>query len=109
VRFIVDAQLPPALARYLQTLGHSADHVLDLGLERGADRDIWEAAAKHSAIIVTKDEDFRAMRMIAEQGPTILWIRIGNTTTPYLLDALARAWPLVLDALERGEPIIEVT
>jgi len=47
--------------------------------------------------------------MIAEQGPTILWIRIGNTTTPYLLDALARAWPLVLDALERGEPIIEVT
>ena len=49
------------------------------------------------------------MRMIAEEGPTILWIRIGNTTTPYLLDALARAWSLILDALERGEPIVEVT
>ena len=109
MRFIVDAQLPPALARYLQALGYDADHVLDLGLERAADRDIWEAATIHSAIIVTKDEDFRAMRMIAEEGPTILWIRIGNTTTPYLLDALARAWSLILDALERGEPIVEVT
>lgn len=109
MRFLVDAQLPPALARHLQLLGHIADHVFDLGLERAADRDIWDLAAAHSAIIVTKDEDFRAMRAMQEQGPAILWIRIGNTTTPALLDTLKATWPLILKALERGEPIIEVT
>jgi predicted nuclease of predicted toxin-antitoxin system len=84
VRFIVDAQLPPALARHLQLLGHEAEHVIDLGLERASDRDIWEVAAAQSAIIVTKDEDFPPMRAIQEEGPTILWIRIGNTTRPTL-------------------------
>lgn len=109
MRFIVDAQLPPALAHHFQRLGYTADHVIDLGLERAADRDIWEAAVAGSAIIVTKDEDFQAMRAIREQGPAILWIRTGNTTTPALLDTMTAAWPLILEALERGEPIIEVT
>jgi predicted nuclease of predicted toxin-antitoxin system len=109
VRFIVDAQLPPALARHLQLLGHEAEHVIDLGLERASDRDIWEVAAAQSAIIVTKDEDFGAMRAIQQEGPAILWIRTGNTTTPTLLETLMAAWPLIFEALERGEPIIEVT
>ena len=109
MRFIVDAQLPPALARHLQLLGHEAEHVIDLGLERASDRDIWEVAAAQSAIIVTKDEDFPAMRAIQEEGPTILLIRIGNTTRPTLLEAWTAAWPHIFEALKRGEPIIEVT
>jgi hypothetical protein len=32
LRFLVDAQLPPALARRFETLGHSAEHVSDCGL-----------------------------------------------------------------------------
>jgi predicted nuclease of predicted toxin-antitoxin system len=32
VRFLIDAQLPPALARYLAALGHDAKHVSDVGL-----------------------------------------------------------------------------
>ena len=32
MRFLVDAQLPPALARFLASLGEEAIHVLDAGL-----------------------------------------------------------------------------
>ena len=32
MRFIIDAQLPPALARFLASLGEEAIHVLDAGL-----------------------------------------------------------------------------
>jgi hypothetical protein len=49
------------------------------------------------------------MRAIQEEGPTILWIRIGNTTRPTLLEAWTAAWPHIFEALKRGEPIIEVT
>jgi predicted nuclease of predicted toxin-antitoxin system len=109
VRFLVDAQLPPALARHLRALGHEADHVIDLRLEAALDQDIWDFATAHAAIIVPKDEDFIALRAIREHGPTVVWIRIGNTTTPALLDALSAAWPTIVAALESGEAVIEVT
>jgi hypothetical protein len=58
VRFLIDAQLPPALARRLVALGHLADHVADIGMEAAADRAIWRKAAELDAVIITKDEDF---------------------------------------------------
>ncbi|EQD33994.1 hypothetical protein B2A_12866, partial [mine drainage metagenome] len=44
MRFLVDAQLPPALARLLEDRGHQAEHVLDCGLERASDAAIWARA-----------------------------------------------------------------
>jgi predicted nuclease of predicted toxin-antitoxin system len=37
VRFLVDAQLPPALARKLAGRDHVAEHVADVGLLAAAD------------------------------------------------------------------------
>jgi predicted nuclease of predicted toxin-antitoxin system len=34
MRFLVDAQLPPALAQWLASHGHDAMHVTDLGCNR---------------------------------------------------------------------------
>jgi predicted nuclease of predicted toxin-antitoxin system len=42
VRFLVDAQLPPALARVLSEKGHEAEHVADLGLVSATDSKIWQ-------------------------------------------------------------------
>jgi predicted nuclease of predicted toxin-antitoxin system len=41
MRFIVDAQLPPALARWLAAKGHEAEHVADLQMEAASDAAIW--------------------------------------------------------------------
>ena len=109
MRFLVDAQLPPALVDLLKLMGHEADHVFDLGLVSASDQAVWDFAVEHGAIIFTKDEDFRAMRLKLEVGPAVIWLRIGNTTTPALLNTLSGAWSAIISALERGEPIIEVT
>lgn len=58
MRFVVDAQLPPALARWLEAKGHAADHVMDLRLMDADDAEVWEHALSASAAIVTKDADF---------------------------------------------------
>ena len=58
MRFVVDAQLPPALARRLETLGHTAEHVADRGMAAASDNTIHDYAASVGAVIVTKDEDF---------------------------------------------------
>ena len=78
MRFLVDAQLPLALARQIETLGHSADHVFDCGLATASDEAIRAYAAKIGAVIVTKDEDF-VIRRVLQQGPAVVWVRIGNT------------------------------
>jgi predicted nuclease of predicted toxin-antitoxin system len=40
-RFLVDAQLPPELARRLSRLGYQADHVNRIGLGAAGDVAIW--------------------------------------------------------------------
>jgi len=60
MRFVVDSQLPPALARRLQALGHTAEHV---AWRSASDSAIRDYAASVGAVIVTKDEDFAIRRV----------------------------------------------
>ncbi len=45
---------------------------------------------------------------LAEEAPRVVWIRLPNTRKRGLLDWFARALPSILEALERGESLIEV-
>ena len=56
LRFLVDAQLPPAPARWLEQQGHEAVHVHDTGLATATDRQIWAYAAERKTVIVSKDD-----------------------------------------------------
>jgi predicted nuclease of predicted toxin-antitoxin system len=108
MRFLVDAQLSPALARYLNQQGHHAEHVIDIGMQAASDRAVWNVAGKNSAVLITKDEDFVVLRAIEAVGPAVVWIRIGNATTQLLMRRFGVAWPQIIQALERGETIVEV-
>ena len=68
MRFLVDAQLPPALARRLEAWGHVAEHVADVGMAAAPDHRVREYAAGIGAVIVTKDEDFAVWRLLHD-GP----------------------------------------
>ena len=110
MRFLVDAQLPPGLARFLAERGHLAEHVADVGLLDAPDRTIWALASSTGASLVTKDGDFVALRALArEQGPPVVWVRIGNTTNRTLLTAFTAALPDIVAALERGETVVEIS
>jgi predicted nuclease of predicted toxin-antitoxin system len=108
VRFLVDAQLPPALARWLTAEGHEAEHVADCGLESAPDTAIWRYALKARAVLITNDEDFVILRTLERDGPAIVWLRTGNTTKRVLLARMAATLPAIVQALEHGERLIEV-
>lgn len=109
MRFLVDAQLPPALARWLADEGHQAEHVMDCGLLEAEDRAIWDHAAANGAAILTKDEDFALRRTLEAAGPVVVWLRLGNTRKADLLRWLGPLLPEMLSALERGETLLEVS
>ena len=108
MRFLVDAQLPPALARWLAERGHTAEHLFDLGMAGADGRDVWAYALRLGAVIVTKDEDFAERRTRAGTGPSIVWIRVGNTSRRDLLTWFRFRLPAILDALNRGETLVEI-
>jgi len=108
VRFLVDAQLPPALARWLADQGQLAEHVVDLGLGTASDSQIWAHALAIGAVIVTKDDDFARRRAVASTGPQIVWLRVGNSRTHVLLKWFGSVFPQILLLLEQGEVLIEV-
>jgi predicted nuclease of predicted toxin-antitoxin system len=107
VRFLVDAQLPPALARRLEALGHVAEHVAARGLVTASDDVIRNYAASVGAVIVTKDEDF-AVRRLLTGGPAVVWLRVGNTRRAVLLARVEADLPAIVAALERGETLVEI-
>lgn len=107
-RFLVDAQLPPALARGLMASGHVAHHVADLGLAQATDREIWDHALGVGATVITKDEDFALRKMLEQSGPAVIWIRLPNTRKADLLRWFGDMLPDIEEALRRGETLIEV-
>jgi predicted nuclease of predicted toxin-antitoxin system len=53
VRFLVDNQLPPALARFVQfDLGTEAAHVADMDLEEASDAELWDYASRTDSILI---------------------------------------------------------
>ena len=107
MRFLVDAQLPPALARYLVELGLTAQHVHELGLSDASDATIWDLARQENLIIVTKDEDF-SLRHLRDPTGHVVWIRLGNCTNRALIAWLSPLWPQVVVRLAAGDRLVEV-
>ncbi|WP_426239792.1 DUF5615 family PIN-like protein [Pararhizobium sp. DWP1-1-3] len=108
MRFLVDAQLPPALARWVTLNGHDAAHVADIGMQAATDRQIWDYALAEDRVIITKDEDFAQRKVLAHHSPAIVWMRWRNTRRQELLTRFETVLPAVLAALARGETLVEV-
>jgi len=110
LKFLVDAQLPPALARALSALGHEAVHVEDLGLANAPDLRIWKEAGERGSVIITKDEDFigGSRTRFGSPVPTVIWIRFGNISRRAMLDNFLPMLPRILDLVAAGEKVIEV-
>ena len=108
MRFIVDAQLPPALARWLTAQGYEAEHVFDVGLAEAPDAVIWRRATENVAVVVSKDDDFALRAQMGTSGLAVVWVRYGNVRRVELLRRFTAAWPGIVDALSRGETLVEL-
>ena len=108
MHFVIDAQLPPALARWISSQGYVAEHVLDLAMARTSDRGIWDYALACGAVIVTKDQDFASRRASEAIGPLVVWLRCGKTRRQELLAWFERSFSAIVAGLERGETLVEV-
>jgi predicted nuclease of predicted toxin-antitoxin system len=106
MHFLIDAQLPPGLARWLEARGHGAVHVFEIGLGAASDAEIAARAAGNDEILVSKDEDFLILRLPDQFA--FLWLRCGNATNRGLALWLAERWDRVEHLLRQGERLVEL-
>jgi predicted nuclease of predicted toxin-antitoxin system len=108
VRFLVDNQLPPALARFIQfDLRAEATHVADLGLRDATDAEVWAYATATDSILISEDEDFVSM-FLNKPTARLVWVRIGNCRRVFLLDVFRSIWPRIIERLEDRDRFIEI-
>jgi predicted nuclease of predicted toxin-antitoxin system len=108
LRFVLDAQLPPALAVSLTEAGHRADHVLGLKLADFSDKALWDWAKSNGAAIISKDEDFLHLSVMHDDGPFIVWVRLGNCSNQHLQAWLLPRLPAIAAAASAGDKLIEL-
>ena len=109
MKFLVDAQLPRRLARWLQGAGHDALHTLELpDGNRTTDAEINAHAAQDSRIVVTKDADFVNSHLLHGLPPRLLVISTGNITNDRLEALFAARLAAVVTAFQTCE-YVELT
>ena len=108
MKVIVDAQLPPALARLFTAHGFDAVHVEEIEMKHAADSDIWNVAAAQSRVVVTKDSDFFERWERGNRSVPVVWIRCGNIRNRLLLAQIAPLLSEIAERLTRGETLIEI-
>ena len=108
MRFLVDAQLPPALARWLGEHGYSATPVREAGLRDSDDGSIWNFAMSGGWTVITKDEDFVERCLNNPAAPVVIWLRMGNCTNRVLFEWLEPLLGEIIRQVESGQRMVEV-
>lgn len=108
MKFLIDNQLPKALAEHLRASGHDCVHVLEAGLGNAADSALCHYAEEQERILISKDEDFLYLASQRNSKIRFVWVRLGNCRTRSLLAAFDRFWPTLESCLRAGDRIVEI-
>ena len=110
MKFWIDAQLSPALAPWLSSIfAVEAFSVRWLGLQHANDEEIFTAACKAGAIVITKDRDFVQLLERFGPPPKVIWVTCGNTSNAQMREIFHQTFPEVLLLLQAGESLVEIT
>ena len=106
----IDAQLSPAIALWIENnFDVQAFALRDLGLRDAEDVEIFDAAKKADAVVLSKDSDFVSLLERFDSPPKIIWLTCGNTSNANLKNILSKTLQDAIDLLENGEKIVEIS
>jgi predicted nuclease of predicted toxin-antitoxin system len=72
------------------------------------DKPIWDFACTQVCALITKDEDFVAIRQRVENGVPVVWVRIRNSSRQVLLASCIPRLSEIVALIGAGEPLIEL-
>jgi len=108
--FIIDTQLPPALARWLKAKGFDAIHTTDFpDGHLMTDAEIQAISIREDRIVVTKDNDFYENFLLRGMPPRVLLLQFGNCSNHNLLSQFDKFFNQVQECFEQGAGLVLFT
>lgn len=103
MKFLVDAQLPARLARYLTAAGYDSVHTSELpDANRTTDDQIATIADADGRVVVTKDRDFRDSHILRRTPKRLLVVATGNISNDDLLKMFTLHIEIIAVALQES-------
>lgn len=103
MKLLFDQNLSRKLKEQLSNCYPGSAHVLEFGLERADDAELWRFAVEKGFAIVTKDADFRQRSYLFGHPPKVVWIRRGNCSTGDIECLLRQRAAEIAEFLRDGE------
>jgi predicted nuclease of predicted toxin-antitoxin system len=104
MKFLFDHNLSPRLVGLLRDLFPESQHVFELGMDQDDDRRIWDYAAQHQFIVVTRDSDYNDLSMLLGFPPKVIWTRRGNCSTQ-AIETLLRNSERIIQEFDQTDEI----
>jgi predicted nuclease of predicted toxin-antitoxin system len=105
----IDAQMSPAIVTWISSnFAMNAIAVRDLGLRDATDYEIFLAAKRENAIVMTKDKDFLLLLDRFGPPPQVIWVTCGNTSNARLKEILTGTLSKAIELLGTGEHLVEI-
>lgn len=106
MNFLVDEQLPPALAVWLTARGYAAEHATTALGPYPSDVAIAAHCERRTLVLISKDRDFVRLRT-PDRFPLVR-VRFGNISKQNLFPLIDACWGDVVRRLEAGERVVMV-
>ena len=107
MRFLADMGVARSVVHRLGDGGHDAVHLLDEGLERLSDQEIFNKAAAERRILRTFDLDFAEIVALSQTRPvTVILFRLRNARATHVIERLNRALHDAGSALIAGAVVV---
>lgn len=109
MKFLVDAQLPRLLAKFLCDKGHNAVHTLELPDGNDTtDAEINRISLAENRVVISKDGDFYDSFTAQCEPYKLLYVRTGNLSNAALIDLFEKNLDKLIAELGSGS-VVEVT
>lgn len=106
MKFLIDAQLPKSLARFLRERGFDAIHTLDLPNRNVTDDiEINRISLAEERIVISKDSDFYDSYSARKEPHKLLYLTTGNIRNKDLIELFDTNFLLIIHALQTGSVI----
>jgi len=108
MKFLVDANLPLRLAKWLTNQGYDTLHTLELPEKNNTqDLDIIKLSMTEERIVVSKDSDFYEFFVLKGEPHQLLLISTGNMTNKVLMKLFEDNFQQMITLLETSK-VVEV-
>jgi predicted nuclease of predicted toxin-antitoxin system len=107
MKFLVDTQLPPRLARHLSSKGHDSIHTTFFPEGQFLkDDEIIEIAKNENRIIISKDSDFIDNYLLKGSPPKVMLLEFGNIGNKELITIFNQYLSIVIETFDEGNDMV---